>query len=85
MVLIHRVAPDAKLGATRHRSAIVPLHLVRGDGGVVPCTTLLVQRKYPLYYSQQSGAGKVCLTPKAHSKALLGAEVRASKVMPLPP
>ena len=69
--------PETKLGKPANRTAIMPLSIVRRDGGIVPRTSVLLQRVYPLVYHSQGQSGP--MTPKAHASALRGLEVQTSK------
>ncbi len=53
-----RAAHDAKLGAAAVTATYSPLSAVRGDGGSVPRTALVLLRKYPQLVSQRMADGR---------------------------
>ena len=61
-----RVSQLAKLGWQKAQSVLLPLHCVRPDGGLIPCTLIVVQRKYPMMVRERLPSGVVIIrTPEA--------------------
>lgn len=75
---VHRMPKEAKLGKPSNRTAIVPLHFVKRNGGLVPRTVVLLQRKYPAVYLRHGH--NQAMTPKAHAETLQGLESRLAEV-----
>ncbi len=47
----------ARLGWQKSQHAYVPLHCIHQEGGPVPCTLLVVQRKYPIMMYERLPSG----------------------------
>ncbi|KAL0024592.1 hypothetical protein WJX77_001215 [Trebouxia sp. C0004] len=54
---VHRVSPMARMGWQKSQRAYVPLHCVHPEGGTLPCTLLVVQRKYPVMMHEKLPSG----------------------------
>ena len=77
-----RIGPDAKLGWTPYQSVVVPLTAVKAGGGLLPRTSVLVQRRYPpLYWDTLSDGRHIRRTPRAKAGADRTGEAQAEKVL----
>lgn len=72
---------DCKLGLQRSPSSTVPLHQVHAEGGLLPQTVLLVQRKHPTLMWQRLPDGRVLLQSlTAHAAAQEAAAAQQAQV-----
>lgn len=71
----------AKLGWQKTQSVLVPLQCIQADGGAVPRTLLLVQRKYPTMVRERLPSGVVITrTPEGYRAAQSRYETFAANV-----
>jgi hypothetical protein len=74
----------ARMGWQDSQRAYVPLHCVYPEGGNVPCTLLVVQRKYPVMMHEQLPSGvPITRSQQAYQTAQNQFEVQAANVSPL--
>ena len=79
-----RVSPTARMGWQKSQRAYVPLHCVYPEGGTLPCTLLLVQRKYPVMMHELLPSGvPITRSQQAYQTAQNQFEVQAANVSPL--
>ena len=72
------------MGWQDSQRAYVPLHCVYPEGGNVPCTLLVVQRKYPVMMHEQLPSGvPITRSQQAYQTAQNQFEVQAANVSPL--
>ena len=71
----------AKLGWQKAQSVLVPLQCIQTDGGAIPRTLLVVQRKYPTMVRERLPSGVVIIrTPEAYRAAQSRFETVAANV-----
>ena len=75
------MSPRAKLGWQKSQRSYVPLHCIQSEGGSVPCTLLLVQRKYPVMVWERLPSGvTVIVSQHTYESAQNQYENQAAKV-----
>lgn len=76
-----RLSCSARLGWQSSNSCYTPLHCVYPDGGAIPYTQLVVQRKYPAMIWEKLPSGVTRThTPKAYQAAQSHYDIQAAKV-----
>ena len=79
-----RVSPMARMGWQKSQRAYVPLHCIYPEGGPLPCTLLLVQRKYPVMMHELLPSGvPITRSQQAYQTAQNQFEIQAANVRPL--
>lgn len=79
-----RVSPKARLGWQKSQHAYVPLHCIYPERGTIPCTLLLVQRKYPVMMHEVLPSGvPITRSQQAYQTAQNQFEIQAANVSPL--
>ena len=77
-----RVSQLAKLGWQKAQHVYVPLHCVHPDGGTVPCTLLVVQRKFPMMVYEKLPSGcPIARSQPTYQAAQNHYEMQAAKVI----
>ncbi len=72
------------MGWQKSQRAYVPLHCVHPEGGPLPCTLLLVQRKYPVMMHEVLPSGvPITRSQQAYQTAQNQFEIQAANVSPL--
>lgn len=80
-LVVHRVSQLAKLGWQKAQHVYVPLHCVHPDGGAVPCTLLVVQRKFPIMVYEKLPSGcPIARSQPTYQAAQNHYEMQAAKV-----
>ncbi|KAL0034552.1 hypothetical protein WJX79_008066 [Trebouxia sp. C0005] len=76
---VHRASPMARMGWQKSQRTYVPLHCLYSEGGTLPCTLLVVQRKYPVMMHELLPSGvPITRSQQAYQTAQNQFEIQAA-------